>query len=630
MKRAAVTCALALLWLAGSPTRASAEKPKATVYAFFATWCVPCRVELPQVQQLYDRYRARGVRVVLVSEDEPSTSKQVPPFLARYKITVPWVLDNESTLLERYNPSANVPFTVVLDASGQTVYSHAGFEPGDERLLESAIVRALAKTAAATTTGRPSVRVDGSTQGLGVWRTSRFDDAAADGKLKAAAGRVEVTGYTDSYHAIVRVDGATLDRSGDGEDVRVERFRLGANLGALKIQLGDGYTSFGHGVSLSLRKVDPLGLDTSLRGLRVDAALPRTQIKLLAGWTNPQNLDPIEIAVVDDTNDLITGAEVKVKASESISLAPYGLFIRAEGAADDGSDVDWALGGMSTTADLGALSLAGEFAAGRRKGMLLDDETTWAGYMSASWRLSRNLTALVDVKAYRRWAIGRPDRTLLYHEPPSLERPDQEVAGTSDAIGSRARVEATLGKTVILANALAYRFGRGGMDPIDGDLALHGYAGIERRFRGSGSASLQAGYRDETRADGSNSLSMWHVDVDFAWPLTNVWAATFKWNHRSETKDLVFSELSFVRGLGVAGLSWSGKGTVSLLYGYSTEDSTTPTHFPAAEVLVRLPRSSFARLFVGRLSGGRVCVSGSCRDVPPFSGARLDLVMRFR
>ncbi len=72
-----------------APSRAHADEARATVYVFFATWCVPCRVELPHVQRMHDRYKQRGVRVVLVSEDEPSTVKTVPSFLARYNVSVP-------------------------------------------------------------------------------------------------------------------------------------------------------------------------------------------------------------------------------------------------------------------------------------------------------------------------------------------------------------------------------------------------------------------------------------------------------------------------------------------------------------------------------------------------------------
>ena len=119
------------------------EAPKATLYAFFATWCVPCRVELPHVQRLHETYAERGLEVLLVSEDDPSSAEAIPGFLARFDVTAPWSLDNESELIERFNPAAGVPFTVILDGNGKRVYAHAGYEPGDETLMEQAIVASM-------------------------------------------------------------------------------------------------------------------------------------------------------------------------------------------------------------------------------------------------------------------------------------------------------------------------------------------------------------------------------------------------------------------------------------------------------------------------------------------------------
>lgn len=106
---------------------------------------------------------------------------------------------------------------------------------------------------------------------------------------------------------------------------------------------------------------------------------------------------------------------------------------------------------------------------------------------------------------------------------------------------------------------------------------------------------------------------------------------TLKWNHKSEDKVLALGTDAFIKGLVVLGAAIPGRGAVSLLYGYSTEAGTdaVPTHYPGAELRWLLPRGGDLRVFYGRLTGGRVCVSGSCRDVPPFQGARLDLVVRF-
>ncbi len=101
-------------------------------------------------------------------------------------------------------------------------------------------------------------------------------------------------------------------------------------------------------------------------------------------------------------------------------------------------------------------------------------------------------------------------------------------------------------------------------------------------------------------------------------------------NHVSEAKS-GFSRLhDFVRGLASAGVAWPGRGAVTFVYGYSTEVPTRPTHDPGGEVRVVLPQGGEVRLFGGRMAGGRVCASGTCRDLPPFEGVRLDVVLNLR
>ena len=218
------------------------------------------------------------------------------------------------------------------------------------------------------------------------------------------------------------------------------------------------------------------------------------------------------------------------------------------------------------------------------------------------------MSVLADSKAYRNWSVGRPDRALLYHEPPTLEREDQEVPANDNALGGRLRTEVRVGAGLTTwVNLLAYRFSDSGESAIDGSTAAHGYVGADKIFDDGGSLGLQTGLRDENRPDGSDRRSHWHVDFDAALPVTKRLAATFKLNHRSERKQLL-EELRFVRGLAVAGLAIPGLVTVSGLYGYSTEEVTSPTHYPGAELLVHVSRGGlFASSGGDRLAGACAC-----------------------
>ncbi len=604
-------------------------KPAATVYAFFATWCVPCRVELPHLERFHQTYKDQGLHVVLVSEDAPSTAQSVPAFLARFNITAEWLVDSDSEILARYNSSGSIPFTVLLHPDGSVAWAHAGYEPGDEALLESQIQKILSSPSSHTE-APPKVAWSVSSLSLGIWRESRFQ--LGDVRTRAAAERLEISARTSTLAASVRLDGDLVDSNRELEtNLRPERALLRYKKGFADLKLGDDYVQFGHGMTLSLRKIDALGLDTTLRGGQAEASLGRARVKILAGITNRQNLDTIDLQVVDDETDLLAGAEVEVEITKRTSLSPYVLFADAEGAASDGADVKWMVAGLSATAAFKNIVLAAEGAGGSREGFTAAEgkESIWAGYASAQGR-SGNFSLLIDAKAYRDWAIGRTrtERPILYHEAPTLERDDQAVPANDNAIGTRAQLEWRVPsqKATLFGNLLGYRYSQDGTSAVNGDIAIHGYLGTEFRFGESASAGLQAGYRDENKADGSDKLSLYHLDVDFATPLRSKLAATFKWNHVEEKK-VLFNTLDFRRGLVVGGIAWSGLVAASLLYGYSTEQATTPTHYPGGELSLHLAKGGILRLFGGRLAGGRVCVSGSCRDVPPFEGVRLDLVV---
>ena len=620
--------------LAEADAEATTSQPQSQLklYAFFASWCVPCRVELPALQELADRYRDTGLDVVLVSQDAPSTAANVPAFLASHRITLPWVLDSESQLVARYNQTATLPFTALVRGDGSVAYSHAGYEPGDEEQLEAQI---KANLGAKETEARGGLDVQLSSQTLGVNRRSRFDPIPEnDGLLRAAAERFEVSAYTNGFGAALRIDGAVIndDARGDANDITLERARVTDTFGPLTLTLGDDYVSVGNGMSLSLRKVDQLGVDTALRGGNARLATAAGTLTVIAGVTNPQNLDPLDLRVLSPSSDLIVATEIETDLGR-VTLTPYGMIAYADEAGPGGEQARWLIGGSAGEIDLAPFQASFEVAGGQRKGLAFTSETPLAGHVAM--RLQKgDLAGLIELKAYRDWAFGRSQDGLLYHEPPTLEEPNQEVPGNENSIGGRSRFDYAPSETLsMFANLLHYRYTDDGTTATDGSDASHLYGGVSGRTVGA-DWSLISGYRHERNSDGDFKLNLWHVDADLSRPLEYLWgstlSATFKWNHREEEKQL-FSRFAFRRGLAVVGVSLAGRLAVSALYGYSTErrDESAPTHYPGGELSVVLPRGGSLRMFLGRLTGGRVCVSGSCRDVQPFEGGRIDLIFRY-
>lgn len=105
------------------------------VMSFWATWCRPCLVELPHLDELYRAEKERGLIIVAVAMDEPTTVSEVAPTVARLGLTMPVVVDSDQQAVSLYNRSRNAPMTVVISRQGEVVRSSPGYNPGDEEVL---------------------------------------------------------------------------------------------------------------------------------------------------------------------------------------------------------------------------------------------------------------------------------------------------------------------------------------------------------------------------------------------------------------------------------------------------------------------------------------------------------------
>lgn len=94
---------------------------------FWATWCEPCKQQLPLYQQLYARYQDQGLQVVAISMDGPQTISQAAPVVNRLGLTFPVLSDLDTAVTSRLNPRRGAPFTIWIDRRGRIVHEAEGF-----------------------------------------------------------------------------------------------------------------------------------------------------------------------------------------------------------------------------------------------------------------------------------------------------------------------------------------------------------------------------------------------------------------------------------------------------------------------------------------------------------------------
>ena len=108
------------------------------VLDFWATWCKPCLQALPALSQLAAEYRERGVQVLTINIDGPRNLPKIRPFLQRHQLQLRVLLDRTNQVMKQFQLLAP-PATLILSADRGVVYSHEGYQPGDEAKLRAAL-----------------------------------------------------------------------------------------------------------------------------------------------------------------------------------------------------------------------------------------------------------------------------------------------------------------------------------------------------------------------------------------------------------------------------------------------------------------------------------------------------------
>jgi peroxiredoxin len=114
---------------AGSDVSLGQYKGQIVMINFWASWCVPCRQEMPMLEDIYKKYNKLGFTLIGVNV-EPD-SKAADDWLKQTPVSFPVLYDKESKVSKMYNVSG-MPTTVIIDRKGNLRYLHISYKPGDE------------------------------------------------------------------------------------------------------------------------------------------------------------------------------------------------------------------------------------------------------------------------------------------------------------------------------------------------------------------------------------------------------------------------------------------------------------------------------------------------------------------
>ena len=113
--------------------------------SFWATYCEPCKTEMPVLQKMHDAYAAKGLKILSVSLDNADSMAGVKPYIKTNGYTFTVVIDEDTTIANAYNPRLTAPFTILIDRKGAIYKKIEGFQLSEAEHLENEVKSLLAK-----------------------------------------------------------------------------------------------------------------------------------------------------------------------------------------------------------------------------------------------------------------------------------------------------------------------------------------------------------------------------------------------------------------------------------------------------------------------------------------------------
>jgi peroxiredoxin/outer membrane lipoprotein-sorting protein len=114
-------------------------KGKVVLLDFWATWCGPCREELPSIEKLYKEFSDKGLVVLGINDED---KEKVQQFVNQQKLTFPTLLDSGGAVARAYKVNA-IPRVILIDKDGKIVKDITGYYPENEKILRELIGKLL-------------------------------------------------------------------------------------------------------------------------------------------------------------------------------------------------------------------------------------------------------------------------------------------------------------------------------------------------------------------------------------------------------------------------------------------------------------------------------------------------------
>ena len=122
--------------LNGPNLRLAEQRGRVVMVNFWATWCGPCRQEMPHLNRLYEKYRASGFVLLGVNVDDDT--RNAAELATKLGLKFPVLLDTDKGVSKLYDLST-MPSTVLIDRDGKVRYVHRGYLTGYEDTYDKQI-----------------------------------------------------------------------------------------------------------------------------------------------------------------------------------------------------------------------------------------------------------------------------------------------------------------------------------------------------------------------------------------------------------------------------------------------------------------------------------------------------------